>query len=229
MTSFLTLGLVDTKEYPMVELIKKKLAGATSIRRAVSQGQPNIEALHDQPQTAIDPGASFGGVAGGVVCDDSSHPAATAAIRDYEHIGAQQKINIFENTPCTENKLLKNLEAIVEAIEELKSSRGVIPSNKVGKTCTPTVAVRRKRRKIRKILSVLKLEKIATPSAPRVIEVQGPPKKVDIIAVLGKEKNKELEEFIKRKVQKRIHHAFICRQRLHEYDKYVCVVQGQLC
>ncbi|KAF3644479.1 hypothetical protein FXO38_20142 [Capsicum annuum] len=35
MTSFLTPSLVDTKEDPTVELIKKKLAGVTSIRREV--------------------------------------------------------------------------------------------------------------------------------------------------------------------------------------------------
>ncbi len=48
MISFLTLGLVDTKEDPTVELIKKELDGATSIRREVRQGQSNVEALHDQ-------------------------------------------------------------------------------------------------------------------------------------------------------------------------------------
>ncbi|KAM3268771.1 hypothetical protein P3S67_030735 [Capsicum chacoense] len=101
MTSFLTLGLVDTKEDPMVELIKKELDGATSIRRAVRQGQSNVEALHDLTQTATDLGASCEGVAGGVVCDGDSHPAsASATSRDYEHVGAQQNINIFENTPC---------------------------------------------------------------------------------------------------------------------------------
>ncbi|KAF3667371.1 hypothetical protein FXO37_10054 [Capsicum annuum] len=47
MTSFLTLGLVYTKEDPMVELIKKELARETSIRRAFRQGLPNVEALHD--------------------------------------------------------------------------------------------------------------------------------------------------------------------------------------
>ncbi|MDV3185179.1 MAG: hypothetical protein Q8842_02365, partial [Candidatus Phytoplasma australasiaticum] len=95
----LNLGLVDTKEDLTVELIKKELDGATSIRRAIRQGQPNVEALHDQPQTATDSGVSSGGVAGGVVCDGGSHPAA--AIHYYERVGAQQKINIFENTPCT--------------------------------------------------------------------------------------------------------------------------------
>ncbi|KAM3356229.1 hypothetical protein P3S68_022943 [Capsicum galapagoense] len=235
MTYFLTLGLVNTKEDPTVELIKKELAGATSIKREVRQGQPNVEVLHDQPQIAIDLGASSGGVAGGVVCDSGSHPAAR---RDYELFGAQQKINMFGNTPCIgppshpytdlsnpyngpshlfslscshckckvckdrEDKLFEKLVAIAEASEELKSRRGVIPSNEVREPCTPIMEVRRKRRKIRQILSVLKSAKIATPSAPRVVEVQGLPKKVDIFVALGKEKKKKLEKFIKMKVQK---------------------------
>ncbi|KAF3676213.1 hypothetical protein FXO37_05441 [Capsicum annuum] len=89
MTYFLTLGLVDTKEDPKVELIKKELAGATSIRRSVRQWHPNVEALHDQPQTAIDPGAPSGGVAGEVVYDGGNHPDAAATSRDYEHVGSQ--------------------------------------------------------------------------------------------------------------------------------------------
>ncbi|KAM3362060.1 hypothetical protein P3S68_016914 [Capsicum galapagoense] len=138
------MGLVDTTADPMVELIKKKLAGATVIRRAVRQGQLNVEALHDQP-TAIDLCASSEGVAGGVVDDGSSHPDASATSHDYEHVGAQEKINTFGNTPCTgpshpslpscshckskvcrdrEDKVLEKLEAIAEAAEELKSKRG---------------------------------------------------------------------------------------------------------
>ncbi|KAM3362802.1 hypothetical protein P3S68_017656 [Capsicum galapagoense] len=101
MTFFFTLGLVNTKEDPTVDLLQKELGGATSIRRAVRQGHPNVEALPDQPQAAIDPGASSGGVTGGVVCDGGSQPAtASSASRYYEYVGAQQKINIFEITPC---------------------------------------------------------------------------------------------------------------------------------
>ncbi|KAM3281377.1 hypothetical protein P3S67_028398 [Capsicum chacoense] len=186
MISFLTLGLVDTKEDPTMELIKKELDGSTSIRRAVRQGQSNVEVLHDQTQSATDLGASSGGVAGGVVCDGGSYSAAAStASRDYEHIGAQQKINIGPSYPSLpsyfhckckvckdrEDKLLDKLEAIVEATEELKSRKGVILSNEVREPCTPIVEVRRKRRKIRQILFVLKSAKIATPPAPIVVEV----------------------------------------------------------
>ncbi|KAM3220059.1 hypothetical protein P3L10_024590 [Capsicum annuum] len=212
MTSFLTLGLVDTKEDPMVELIKKELDGATSMRRAVRQGHPNVEALHDQPQTAADPGASSGGIAGGVVCD------------------------VCKNR---EDKLLKKLEAIAEAVEKLKSRRGIIPSSEVREPCTPTVEVRRKRRKIIQIFSVLKSTKIATPPSPIVVEVQGPPKKVDIFAALRKEKKKKLEEFIKMKVQKEYTmHSFaakdfsnmtnICVWYEHKYvDEILCLMKGR--
>lgn len=37
-TSFITLGLVDIIADPTVELIKKELAGAITIKRAVRQG-----------------------------------------------------------------------------------------------------------------------------------------------------------------------------------------------
>ena len=57
MTSYITLGHLNTITDPMVELIKKELAGATAIRKAVRQGQPNVEALHDQPFAKADPGA----------------------------------------------------------------------------------------------------------------------------------------------------------------------------
>ncbi|KAF3649165.1 hypothetical protein FXO38_17810 [Capsicum annuum] len=57
MTSFITLGLVDTIADPMVELINKDLARETVIRRAFRLGQPNIEVVHNQP-TATDSGAS---------------------------------------------------------------------------------------------------------------------------------------------------------------------------
>ncbi|KAF3676745.1 hypothetical protein FXO38_04136 [Capsicum annuum] len=79
------------------------MAGATSIR-IVRQGQPNVEALYDQPQTVIDSGISSRGVAGRVVDDGGSYPGAAAdtTSHDYEHVGAQPKINTFENTPCTD-------------------------------------------------------------------------------------------------------------------------------
>ncbi|KAF3628873.1 hypothetical protein FXO38_27990 [Capsicum annuum] len=93
MTSFITLGHVDTIANPIVELIKKELVVAIAIRRVVRQDQPNVEALHDQT-TAADLGASSDGVVsvGGRYADAST-------TRDDEHVNAQEKINMIENTP----------------------------------------------------------------------------------------------------------------------------------
>ncbi|KAM3326818.1 hypothetical protein P3S67_001944 [Capsicum chacoense] len=207
MTSFFTLGLVDTKEDPTVELIKKELDGDTSIRKAIRQGQSNVEALHDLTQIATDPGASSGGVAGGVVCDGGSHPAsASAASRNYDHVGAYGPSHpsspSCSHCKCKvckdrEDKLLDKLKAIAEAVEEFKSRRGVIPSN------------------------------------------EGPPKKMDIFAAIGKEKERELEEFIKMKVQKKyIMHSYTAKyfsnmtnMCVWYEDKYVdeilCLMRGR--
>ena len=138
MTFCINLDLDDTIADPMVELINKELAGATAIRREVRQGQPNVEALHDQP-TKADPGASSGGVVGvGGRNDDA------ATTRDDDHVDAQEGINIFENSPfypyagpshpspslcshceCEEykdrqDKLFEKLEAIIEAAKKFK-------------------------------------------------------------------------------------------------------------
>ncbi|KAF3684321.1 hypothetical protein FXO38_00351 [Capsicum annuum] len=174
MTSYITLGYVDTIADPMVELIKKELAGAIAIRRVVRQGQPNVEALHNQPFTKADPGASFGGVIG-----VGGRHVDSATTRDDEHIHAQERINMFENTsfrPYTgpshlsspscsrckydeykerQDKLFKKVEAISKAIEELKSKRCVIPS-KEREPHTPTTLVRKKKRAIRDVLSAQK-------------------------------------------------------------------------
>ncbi|KAF3634643.1 hypothetical protein FXO38_25045 [Capsicum annuum] len=99
-TSFITLGIVDTIADPMMELIKKELVRATAIRIAVKQGQPSVEVLHNQ-SIATNLGTSFGGVAGGVVDVGGKH-ADAIVIRYVEHVDAQEKINKFENTHYTE-------------------------------------------------------------------------------------------------------------------------------
>ncbi|KAM3219956.1 hypothetical protein P3L10_024487 [Capsicum annuum] len=76
MTSYITLGHVDTIADPTVKLIKKELAGATAIRRK------------------LDPGASSGGVFG-----SGGRHADAATTRDDEYVDAQERINMFENTP----------------------------------------------------------------------------------------------------------------------------------
>ncbi|KAF3625640.1 hypothetical protein FXO38_24642 [Capsicum annuum] len=197
--------MVDLKNKNIPKLCKEKLLGHVKPFRP-SESSLGFTRMRFPIQGFLDLCASSGGLSGGVVYDGGSHPDATASY-DYEYVGAQQKINTFENTSCTgppshpyigpshsysgpshpsspscsyckckvckdgEKKLLEKLEAIAEASKELKSRRGVIASNKVRELCTRTVVVRRMRRKIRQILSVLKLAKIATPPAPRVVEV----------------------------------------------------------
>ncbi|KAM3382829.1 hypothetical protein P3S68_008404 [Capsicum galapagoense] len=101
MTYFITLDLIDAIADPTVELIKKELDGATSIKRAV-------RSLHNQP-TTIDLGASSEGVAGGVVDVGSSHPDVDVAFsREDENVDSQEKINMFEITPYTELMKLQN-------------------------------------------------------------------------------------------------------------------------
>ncbi|KAM3381695.1 hypothetical protein P3S68_007268 [Capsicum galapagoense] len=213
MTSYITLGHVDTIADPMLKLIKKELAGATAIRIVVRQGQPNVEALHDQPFTEADPGASFGGVVG-----VGGRHADAATIHDDEHVDAQEIINIFENIPfcpytgpshpsspscshceCEEckdrqDKLFEKVETISKAIEKFKSKRCIIQSKKVREPHTPTVLVRRKKRSIRGVLSGRKSKKITIPPFPKAVEVQGPVKKVDIYAKLGVEEKRDLRQ-----------------------------------
>ncbi|KAF3657452.1 hypothetical protein FXO37_14929 [Capsicum annuum] len=144
MTSYITLGHIDTIADPTVELIKKELAGATAIRRAVRQGQPNVEVFHDQPTNA-DLGTSSGGVVG--VGGRHSDAATTY---DDDHVDTQERINMFENTllhpytgpshpssplcsrcECEEckdrkDKLFEKVVAIIKSIKEFKSKRYVI-------------------------------------------------------------------------------------------------------
>ncbi|KAF3621025.1 hypothetical protein FXO37_33012 [Capsicum annuum] len=211
MTSFITLGLVDTIANPMVELIKKKLDEITTIRRAVRQ----------------DSGASSRGVTGGVVGVGGSHPDADAVSScDYEHFNGPSHPYIGLSHPYSgssqpsysygkykmckdrQDKLFEKLDAITEFVEKLKFKRGVILSKKVREPYTPTVAVRRKKRDINQILSNLKLKKITTPPSPKVAEVQGLIKKVDIYATLGSKEKTALEKTLN------------SRQRIHDHTMH---------
>ncbi|KAF3649550.1 hypothetical protein FXO37_18910 [Capsicum annuum] len=157
--------------------LKKELARATSIRRAVRQGQPSIKALHDQT-TTTDLGASSGDVAGGV--DVGSRHADATPSHDIEHCKDSQ------------DKLFEKVEVIAKDVEELKSKRGFIPSKKVRESYIPTAAVRGKKRAISQVLSNRKSKKTATSPVQKVVEVQGPFKKVDIYAELGAKKKRDL-------------------------------------
>ncbi|KAM3220736.1 hypothetical protein P3L10_020004 [Capsicum annuum] len=198
------LHLVQYMGYLTVDLIKKKLVGSTSIRRAVRQGLPNAEAFHNQPQTVIDSGASSGGVDGGVVCDGDSHRAV--ASHDYKH--SQQKINTFENIPCTGPS-----HPYTSPFHPYSG-----PSNPSSPSCSHCKCKVCNDREDKILENLEAIPEVAEDLKsrrdvihPSVIDVQGPLKKVDIFVALGKEKGE----------------AFIYCQRLQEYGKYVCVVQGK--
>ncbi|KAM3203259.1 hypothetical protein P3L10_030885 [Capsicum annuum] len=102
----------------MVELIKKELAGDTTIRRAVRQGQPNVKALQDQP-TATDSGPFHPYTSLSYPYSGPSHPSSPSC--------SYCKYKVYKDR---QDKLLEKLEVITEAVEELKSKRGVISSEK---------------------------------------------------------------------------------------------------
>ncbi|KAM3324663.1 hypothetical protein P3S67_005815 [Capsicum chacoense] len=198
MTSYITLGHIDTIADPTVELIKKEWAGATTIRRAVRQGQPNVEALHDQPFTKADPATSSGRVVGvgGRHADASTTPDDNTPFRPY--IGSSHpsspSCSRCEYDECKDrwDKLFEKVEAISKAIKEFKSKRCVIQFKKVREPHTPITLVRRKKRAIRDILSAQKSKEITIPPSPKAFEVQGPVKKVEIYVELGAEEKRDL-------------------------------------
>ncbi|KAF3625395.1 hypothetical protein FXO38_29787 [Capsicum annuum] len=83
--------------------------------------------------------------------------------------------------------------------------------------------------------------KIATPPAPRFVEVQGPLKKVYIIADLGKDKKKELEEIMNGKTKVQNEYTmnsfaakdFMNMKNMHEWyeenyvDKIMCLIRDR--
>ncbi|KAF3612901.1 hypothetical protein FXO38_36535 [Capsicum annuum] len=75
----------DSKIFRLGHLKQFLLSKSRSRITQMRQGQPNVEALHDQP-TTTDPGAAFGGVAGGVFNVGGSHVYDDVdASRDDEH------------------------------------------------------------------------------------------------------------------------------------------------
>ncbi|KAM3319718.1 hypothetical protein P3S67_006918 [Capsicum chacoense] len=131
MNSYITLGHVDTIADPTMELIKKELVGVTAIRRAVRQGQPNVEALHEQHFTMTDLGASSGGVLG---VGGSSHPSSPSCSRCE-----------CDEYKDRQDKLFEKLKSISKATEEFKFKRCVIPSKKSRRSiCTRNLALKRR-------------------------------------------------------------------------------------
>ncbi|KAF3645806.1 hypothetical protein FXO38_12058 [Capsicum annuum] len=193
-------------------------------------------------------GASSGGVAGGVIDDGGSHPNSAVAASLPSHLytdpshpyggPSHPSSPLCSHCKCKvckdrEDKLLEKLEVITKASEDLKSKKGVIPSKKLRKPYTPTVAVGRKTRNIRQILSIVKTKKISTLPALRGAEVQGPQNKVDIYAALGYENKKELQEIMNDKtkvLEEYTMYSFVAKDFTnipHYVDKILYLMRGR--
>ncbi|KAF3654848.1 hypothetical protein FXO37_16271 [Capsicum annuum] len=131
----------------------------------------------DYPDEISDPRMFRSGVSSGEVVSIGGRHTDVATTRDDEYVDAQEKINMFENTPfypytgpshplspscsCCEyeecknsqDKLLEKVEAMSKAIEEFKSKEGVILSKKVREPYIPTAAINRKKKAISDVLS----------------------------------------------------------------------------
>ncbi|KAF3675095.1 hypothetical protein FXO37_06069 [Capsicum annuum] len=110
---------------------------------------------------AVDLGASSGGVVG-----VGGRHADAATTRDDKNVDAQEKINIFENTPFTEGEGARH----------------------------PTVLVKRKKKSNQRRNLRSEIKKIAIPPSPKAVEVQRSVKKVDISAQLGTKKKRDLRK-----------------------------------
>ncbi|KAH0689196.1 hypothetical protein KY289_016554 [Solanum tuberosum] len=148
MSFFLTLGIIDTKSYPTVNLIKKELAGATTIKRKA----PIVSS--DADDVAIDVGFDVD-----VNIDDVGAKSGGEHVDDVGECKNKEARLI-----STDEDVKKSLDALTSAVKELISKRGVIPSRKISEPFTP-LKIKRRRKSISKILSNMKKRQqiVATP------------------------------------------------------------------
>ncbi|KAH0761255.1 hypothetical protein KY290_017328 [Solanum tuberosum] len=139
MSFFLTLGIIDTKSYPTVNLIKKELAGATTIKRKA----PIVSS--DADDVAIDVGFDVD-----VNIDDAGAKSGGEHVDDVGECKNKEARLI-----STGEDVKKSLDALTSVVKELISKRGVIPSRKISEPFTP-LKIKRRRKSISKILSNMK-------------------------------------------------------------------------
>ncbi|WMV53225.1 hypothetical protein MTR67_046610 [Solanum verrucosum] len=185
MSFFLTLEIIDTKSDPIVDLIKKELVGATTIKREapIVSGDADDVALDVDVDVNIgvdigDAGAKSGGehvddVSGiyGGFAPFSGHTTSFASSSSscsackYEECKNKEAQLI-----STGEDVKKSLDALTSAVKELISKRGVIPSRKISESFTP-LKIKRRRKSISKILSNMKKrQQIATTPLPCNVE-----------------------------------------------------------
>ncbi|KAH0712709.1 hypothetical protein KY289_008668 [Solanum tuberosum] len=185
MPFFLTLEIIDTKSDPIVDLIKKELTGATTIRREapIVSGDADDVALDVDVDVniGIDIGDA-GGKSGGEHVDDvgdiyggftpfSGHTTSFApSSSSCSACKCEECKNKEAQLISTGEDVKKSLDALTSAVKELISKRGVIPSRKISEPFTP-LKIKRRRKSISKILSNMKKrQQIATTPLPCNVE-----------------------------------------------------------
>ncbi|KAG5592704.1 hypothetical protein H5410_043218 [Solanum commersonii] len=177
MPFFLTLGIIDTKSNPTVDLIKKELAGATTIRREalIVSGDADDVALDVDVDVNIgvdigDAGAKsggehvddVGGIYGGFTPFSEHTTSFALSSSSCSACKCEECKNKEAQLISTGEDVKKSLDALTSAVKELISKRCVILSRKILEPFTP-LKIKRRRKSISKILSNMKKrQQIAT-------------------------------------------------------------------
>ncbi|KAH0783095.1 hypothetical protein KY290_002693 [Solanum tuberosum] len=163
MPFFLILEIIDTKSDPIVYLIKKELAGATTIRREapIVSGDADDVALYVDVDVNIGVDIGDAGVkSGGEHVDDVGGSACKC----------EECKNKEAQLISTGEDVKKSLDALTSVVKELISKRGVIPSRKISEPFTPLKIKRRKKINFQDIIKYEKRQQIATTPLPCNVE-----------------------------------------------------------
>ncbi|XP_015169697.1 uncharacterized protein [Solanum tuberosum] len=164
MPFFLTLGIIDTKSDPTVDLIKKELTGATTIRKEA----PIVSGDADDLALDVDVDANIGvdiGDAGAKVVVSMLMMLCSCSACKCEECKNKEAQLI-----STGEDVKKSLDTLTSVVKELISKRCVIPSRKISEPFTP-LKIKRRRKSISKILSNMKKrQQIATNPLPCNVE-----------------------------------------------------------
>ncbi|KAG5591305.1 hypothetical protein H5410_041819 [Solanum commersonii] len=131
---FLTLGIIDTKSDPTVDLIKKELVGATTIRREalIVSGDADDVAL----DVDVDYVDDVGGIYGGFTLFSEHTTSFAPSSSSCSACKCEKCKNKEAQLISTGEEVKKSLDALTSAVKELISKRGVIPSRKNSKPFT---------------------------------------------------------------------------------------------
>ncbi|KAH0688968.1 hypothetical protein KY289_016326 [Solanum tuberosum] len=154
MSFFLTLRIIDTKSDSTVDLIKKELDGATTIKReaTIVSGDANDVAIDVDVNVGVGIG-DVGAKSGGEHVDDIG-----GIYRGFTPFSGHTT-SFAPSSSCSACKC-----------KELISKRGVIPLRKISDPFTP-LKIKRRRKSISKILSNMKKrQQIATTPLPCIVE-----------------------------------------------------------